>query len=130
MNYVKTILLNAFIFFTIVSCTSQQKEAPTEPVLKRLSVTEFNDMLANTDNVFVLDVRTADEFNKGHIDNAVNIDFYGSDFKDQISKLKKNQPTFLYCQGGGRSGSTLKIMEEMGFVQVYELKEGYSKWKK
>lgn len=76
----------------------------------------------------ILDVRTADEFNGGHIANAINIDFYGDGFDATIDTLDKSTPVYVYCQGGGRSGQTKDMMATKGFTEVYNLLGGYGNW--
>jgi rhodanese-related sulfurtransferase len=76
----------------------------------------------------ILDVRTAGEFNSGYIDGAVNIDYYSKSFKTELAKLDKNKPVFVYCKSGGRSSKAMNIMNEMGFLNVYNLLGGYSNW--
>lgn len=76
----------------------------------------------------LIDVRTPEEFVKGHIENALNIDFNSPDFSAQISKLDKEQNLLIYCSAGGRSTKAASLMESLGFKKVYELKEGYRNW--
>lgn len=79
--------------------------------------------------VQLVDVRTAREFNEGHIKKAKNIDFYSREFISEINKLKKNQPVYLYCRSGARSRHAANKMDKMDFVEVYDLKGGYVNWK-
>ena len=77
----------------------------------------------------LIDVRTPEEFNAGHIPNAININFMSSDFKTQISKLNKNKAVYVYCQAGGRSAKASKMFLENGFKEVHDLKGGFGGWK-
>jgi rhodanese-related sulfurtransferase len=74
-------------------------------------------------------VRTAQEFSEGHLDNALNIDYYASDFQDMVSTLDKEQPVYVYCRSGGRSAKAAEIMKNSGFKVIYDLKGGYMAWK-
>lgn len=76
----------------------------------------------------LIDVRTPQEYDEGHIDRASNIDFNAPDFNDQITKLDKDQPFLIYCAAGGRSAKAALLMESLGFKKVYELKGGYRSW--
>lgn len=75
-------------------------------------------------NVTVIDIRTAEEFESGHIEQAINIDFYASDFRDQISNLDKNKSYAIYCRSGNRSGQALTMMKTLGFTDVIDLDGG------
>ncbi len=94
-----------------------------------LSAQEFSkkyDSLSSSSQL--IDVRTADEYQKAHLNAAKNIDFKDVDFGIQIEKLDKNKPIFVYCLSGGRSSGAAKKMTDAGFKQVYELQGGFLKW--
>jgi len=95
-----------------------------------LAVNEFETKLSSTGVKTVLDVRTREEYDQGHMADAQQIDFYKSDFRQQLEKLDKNKPVFVYCAAGGRSSSASGMLAEMGFKQVYDLKGGLNAWKK
>lgn len=73
----------------------------------------------------LLDVRTPFEFNEGHIENARNIDFSSNTFEQEIDKLDKDQPVFLYCAIGVRSAKAANLMRKKGFKHVFDLDGGY-----
>ncbi len=82
------------------------------------------------ENLQLIDVRTPEEYNEGHIEGAVNIDFYGEDFLQQLEqKLDKEQPAMLYCRSGRRSAKAAEQMKGLGFKEVYDLKGGILDWK-
>jgi len=86
--------------------------------------------LVEKDPPTLLDVRTLQEFSEGAIPNARNIDFYNDSFKSDIEKLDRNQKYVVYCARGGRSAKAAKIMQGLGFKEVYNLEGGYTSWKK
>lgn len=73
----------------------------------------------------LLDVRTPQEFNKGHVEGARNIDYFSKSFKSELDKLDKSIPVYVYCRSGGRSAKAMQIMKEMGFVTIYNLQGGF-----
>jgi rhodanese-related sulfurtransferase len=73
----------------------------------------------------LLDVRTLDEFNKGHLSGATMIDYLNPDFEKRIKALDRNKPVFLYCASGGRSEEAAEAMKKAGFRQIYNLEGGY-----
>ena len=77
----------------------------------------------------VIDVRTPEEFAKGHLVRAKNIDWNGDDFEKGIAPFDKSKPVFVYCLSGGRSSSAAAKMRKEGFTQVYELAGGIMKWR-
>lgn len=113
------------IFLSVVSlsCVSQESKS------KVLSQEEFKKHITGK-SVQLIDVRTEEEFKRGNIKDAKNINIQASDFKAQLGKLDKSKPVYVYCQAGGRSASAAKIMQDLGFVKVYDLQGGYSNWGK
>ncbi len=94
---------------------------------KDVSVNEAQKLIQEG-KVLVLDVRTPEEFKEGHIEGAVNIDFNGKDFATQVKKLDPAKPVLVHCQGGGRSGRSLPVLEQLHFPQIYHLHEGFGEW--
>jgi phage shock protein E len=71
--------------------------------------------------VTVLDVRTADEFQGGHVPGAINIPY------DQVAARSaevgpKGKPVLLYCRSGRRSGVAAAELVKQGFTAVYDFK--------
>ena len=80
------------------------------------------------DKFAIIDVRTAEEFEEGHIAGAKNIDYYKNIFRESITKLNPTYTYLVYCRSGNRSSSALKIMKGLGFVSVWNLKGGIREW--
>jgi thioredoxin len=114
----------------LVSCKGQTKETTDHATIINESIDAkvFAEKLQSAQNPQIIDVRTPDEFNSKHLDNAVNIDFNSPSFTSEISKLDKSKPTFVYCLSGGRSASALSEMKEIGFTEAYNMKGGMLKW--
>ena len=90
---------------------------------------DFNDYLKGKD-ITIIDIRTAGEIAMGKISkNPLEIDFYGENFKENLNKLDKDKTYFIYCAHGNRSREAKKIMKELGFKMVYDLKGGAVSWK-
>lgn len=117
--------------FSILGCSDNPETATNDTVqsdaksaiAKRVSVDEWIKLMNANDGV-VLDVRTAGEFQGGHIEGAVNMDFMESNFSDKLASLDKEKTYFMHCASGGRSAKALNAMRDMGFVAVYELEGG------
>lgn len=80
--------------------------------------------LSNDPEVVVIDVRTPEEFDEGHIDGAEMIDFYADTFGDDIAALDQDETYLLYCRSGNRSGQTAALMAQLGFDNVYDMDGG------
>ena len=75
--------------------------------------------------VVIIDVRTAGEFNEGHITNAINIDVQSSSFDSDIADLDKNATYALYCRSGNRSGIAAGKMSDAGFTSILNAQVGF-----
>lgn len=79
-----------------------------------------------SNNIEPVDVRTASEYNNGHLKNAINIDLFNpTKFIDFFEKLERNKAVYVYCRSGSRSQKAARKLLKMGFSQVYDLKGGY-----
>ena len=78
----------------------------------------------------LIDVRTQDEFDLGHIDGAINLDFYSETFQNEILSLPKNEKIVLYCRTNNRSSKTANILKENGFKEISVLEGGITDWVK
>jgi rhodanese-related sulfurtransferase len=92
-----------------------------------LSVSEFSNKVAET-GVITLDVRTPSEFNEGHIEGALLVDFQSGNFENEIASLDKSKTYAIYCRSGSRSGQAVKVMSEAGFTNIYNLNGGVIDW--
>lgn len=92
-----------------------------------LDYMDFKNQIVN--NVQLIDVRTSEEFNAGHIEGAINIDFKNEEvFYQSFQRLDKKNPVYVYCRSGNRSKKSADKLLEMGFSKVYDLKGGYIDW--
>lgn len=83
-----------------------------------------------SEDVVLLDVRTADEFNEGHIKNAVNIDVRQSDFVEKAkSALPVGKTVAVYCRSGKRSATAAGMLVKKG-LKVVNLEGGILAWTK
>lgn len=89
----------------------------------------FEEMLQQDSSIQLLDVRTPEEFQTGHLANAINLNFQSPDFAKNISSLDKTRPTLVYCAVGGRSAQAATQLRKLGFTKVYDLKGGIIAWK-
>ncbi|MBP0904897.1 rhodanese-like domain-containing protein [Mariniflexile gromovii] len=110
------------IFSFIFGCQIQNSN------IKVLEPAEFKNQISNH-SVQLIDVRTADEYKSGHINNAKNIDFLSSSFVYKINKLNKKKPVYVYCKSGNRSNKASKQLAELGFTEIYDLKGGFLNWR-
>ena len=76
----------------------------------------------------LLDVRSRDEWNKGHIPNASHV-FLG-ELHANLGELDQSKPTAVYCDSGYRASIATSILKQAGFASVYNVPESWQAWKK
>lgn len=103
-------------------------EAQTNSNIKVLNFNEFKEQI-DSKKVVLIDVRTPKEYQDGNIKNSVNFDFLDPQFITCFQELDKDEPIYLYCQSGNRSGKASKKLSELGFTKIYDLQGGYAAWK-
>lgn len=86
--------------------------------------------LIEKEKVIIIDVRTPNEYNAGHIYNAQNIDIQSPSFVEKIKVFDKNAEYIVNCERGGRSSRAVSIMNEFGFSKTRNLEGGILAWRK
>lgn len=111
------------------SAPSTDREAltasPDDQIISSVDSRGAKALLDEKKDIILIDVRTPEEYAEGHLEGAINIDFQDPTFAEQLRQLEPEQKYMLYCVVGGRSGKSQKIMEEMGFKEVYNVSEGF-----
>ncbi|MFA5308062.1 MAG: rhodanese-like domain-containing protein [Dehalococcoidales bacterium] len=103
----------------------------TEQFAADVSVTEAYAIIAQhagQHGFTILDVRMPEEFAAGHIQAALNRDYYAPDFKDDLGQFDKADLYIVYCRTGARSAAARDIMREMGFQHIYNMSGGITDW--
>lgn len=95
-----------------------------------VSQQDWLDLLIDSKDAVIMDVRTADECQDGIIPNAINIDIYkGQGFVYELDTLDKSKTYFVYCKAGARSEQACGIMNQLGFEKTYNLIGGFMNWR-
>ena len=68
------------------------------------------------DYAMVIDVRTPEEFNDGHLEGAERIGIADSDFLQRVDQLDKSADYYIYCRSGNRAGQAINAMRDLGFT--------------
>lgn len=124
--------LFAALTFISVGCSNAQTEKKDGPILRDVSNVEFQSLIAQLEGALLLDVRTPDEWNEGHLEGAAHADYWGDEkaFEHAMNSIPRDRPVLVYCAGGGRSGLTAKELVAAGHQEVYNLENGISGWEK
>jgi phage shock protein E len=110
-------LISAYILLTSNDFVQQSGDVPV------LNAGEFFEK-SKKDSGIVLDVRTLAEFNAGHVAGSMLIDFREADFEENVKKLDKDKIYYVYCRSGNRSTQATTLMKNLGFKNIYNVKDG------
>jgi thioredoxin 1 len=122
--FIKINALTMSLILTLAIASCQNSTGNGE----KLSVDEFEKLLSTSKSAQLIDVRTPDEFESGHLKDAINININSADFDQKINALLKEKPVFVYCLSGGRSSKAASIMKSKGIKTVYEM-PGIISWR-
>ncbi|WP_207670447.1 rhodanese-like domain-containing protein [Clostridium sartagoforme] len=120
----KNIIALFLILSTLVisGCTTLNKEISTKGqevvTVSRITSEEAKEEMNNND-VIILDVRTEEEYNSGHIENSVLIPIDDLEYKAEEVLTNKEQKILVYCRSGNRSKKAADLLVEMGYTNVY-----------
>ncbi|MFY0599164.1 MAG: rhodanese-like domain-containing protein [Cyclobacteriaceae bacterium] len=119
-----TINLYAVLVLLLVSCSNQ-------PQKNEIIILNEAQELAKlvSEDVQIVDVRTASEYAAGHIANAQLITLQDEKFLKKMESLDKEQPLIVYCEVGGRSSRAIDKISNLGFKQIYNYKGGMQNWR-
>lgn len=103
--------------------TTQTEEAPKTVAMSSQPISVLDQL--NLSEIVLIDVRTPEEYQAGHVENALNINFFDENFTDQIKDLNTDKTLYLYCRSGKRSMNASKALSSLGY-QVVNLEGGYN----
>jgi len=110
---------------------AQNQDTNEQTFIKDVSVKEANELIQKyfkSGDLIILDVRTDSEYKSGHLEGAINIDYYSENLETLLNKLDKTKPILVYCKSGARSRRTTNIMEGLGFKKIYNMEGGILDW--
>lgn len=92
-----------------------------------VSALKFNELIKSGSGI-VLDVRTPQEYSRGHIANSTLISTSDREFVNKVALLQKDKPIYVYCLSGSRSVAAANYLSKIGFTNVYNLQRGLIEW--
>lgn len=122
----KSIAIRALIVF-LWTLSLHLDAADTAPSVRKIQTAEFDTLRAKTNHV-VLDVRTPEEFNAGHVPHAVNLNLQSPDFAKSIAGLDKGKTYLVHCARGRRSAAAVEQLGKAGITNVLDFTGGFAAW--
>lgn len=96
---------------------------------KNLTIEEFSEKINSDESAIIHDLRTFEEYSKGHITNSLLVDIYHPTYQKKIMELDKSKNYYIYCRIGSRRYHAGYFILQMGFEKVSHLQDGIIAWK-
>lgn len=120
MLRISLLILSIFTFIFGVSA---------QTAVQDVDAVQFKKLIQSGNGVIV-DVRTPQEFSRGHIEGATSINIADKSFVSKINLLQKDKPVYVYCLTGSRSHAAANYMARIGFKDVYDMRSGVMAWRR
>lgn len=117
----------ATVVFLLAGCADDRADtdasavaAPSDATIEVIDADRAVSLLADRDDLTIIDVRTPEEHAAGHLAGTELYDIQAPDFEDRIAALDPDGAYLVYCRTGNRSAVAVQAMADRGFVEVYD----------
>ncbi len=132
--------LGLLIIVLVINSSCEQKDGQNtaaksiehrfeETKIENIKAMEAAQILKENPDMMILDIRTPEEFNSGHIPASINIDYKAENFESELKKLDRSKPYLMHCRSGRRSSSALEIFRKLEFDHIIHIDDGILGWK-
>ena len=123
--YLAFAALITLLFFNIslASCKTQESKPAS---ITNVTAGQVYKMLSLSKDYFILDVRSKEEFDSGHIEGVYLIPV--SELENRLAELPQDKPIIVYCGSGSRSANAANILLEKSFKEIFNMTGGITEW--
>ena len=132
MSTKRFVIFAATMLTAAASVADQAGSAPSQPAsasasLPLISPQALLERQAKKDqSLFVLDVRTPEEYAAGHVPGAVNVPY--DQVASHLAEIPKDKDVVLYCRSGRRTGLAAEVLEANGYTKLGHLQGDMQAW--
>jgi rhodanese-related sulfurtransferase len=105
---------------TLLTACGQTEEKEQEAVYVNITAQEAKEIMDTQEGYVILDVRTQEEYNQGHIPGAILIPDTQIEARAEEMLTDKDQLILVYCRSGRRSKLASEILVELGYTNIME----------
>src|SRR5690554_7170427 len=128
MNILKLFALFLLIIVLFLYSCSSNKDDSSSSKYTKISADKAKDMMDKDSSVIILDVRTKQEYEEGHIEGAILIPNTELINRANNELPDKDATILVYCRSGNRSAKAAKELIEAGYTNVFDF-GGINNWK-
>ena len=120
----------ALIFLSTFGCQSGNETAKSasHPQVQEISILKLDSLQQALPNAILLDVRSDEEWDAGHLAGASYISYDWDHRLEPLKALPEDRPILVYCEAGGRSGVITEELRIIGHPYIIDLIGGISEW--
>jgi rhodanese-related sulfurtransferase len=111
---------------TILIYYIQTQPASTEIEYGDVSIEQAMSLIESKPSLIILDVRTQEEYDAGHIEGALLIPI--DELENRLDELSNKDELLVYCRTGNRSSNAMNILRANGFAMLYHMEDGITGW--
>ena len=124
----RSLIFVLFLGTTSLFACQQSGEPQSGSVPSSVDVETARQYVEN--GAVLVDVRTPEEWNAGHLEGAVHINLFDSDFEERFAALDTTKTYVVYCRSGNRSGQAIQKMKSRGFSKLTNMEGGIIAWER
>jgi rhodanese-related sulfurtransferase len=113
-------------FSAILIYYIQTQPSNTEISYGDVNIEQTKSLIESKPSLIILDVRTQEEYDSGHIEGAILIPL--AELENRLGELSNKDELLVYCRTGNRSLSAMNILQANGFTMVYHMTDGITGW--
>ena len=116
----KALLIVLFLITLFITSCTKPQDQEENTTYQKITPEVAKSMIDQDSSIIILDVRRQDEYDNGHIPNAILIPDYEILEKAESILKDKNQTILIYCRSGNRSKKAALNLIDLGYKQVYD----------
>ncbi|MBL7126412.1 MAG: rhodanese-like domain-containing protein [Dehalococcoidales bacterium] len=121
------------VLVSLGACSNKGETGIPGQVIEDVSLEEAFTLMEDNrgrHDFIIIDLRSADEYASGHVEEAINLDYSSPDFARELDELDRDKVYLLCGHTDDVSGRVLDMMAGLGFVEVYNMIGGMERWER
>ena len=116
----KKVWIFVILAVLLLTACGQAKENDREAVYVNITAEEAKEIMDTEEGYIILDVRTQEEYDEGHIPGAIQISHEEIEARAEEMLTDKDQLILVYCRSGRRSKIAAEALAELGYTNIKE----------
>ena len=119
LRFCTLFLIGISLTLALIACSSAAVVEAPAAVSQLITPLEYVDKFGNSPDHLLIDVRTAEEYESGYIEGAVNIPV--QELPQRLDEVPRELPIVVYCRSGNRSAAAVETLSAAGYSPIYDM---------